>query len=76
MSCTLKEIVDSPIAGNHFHDMPLFNKIDEFVQNGSNSMSDRVKALHHMSINVMGCSIENDIGKTDAQIVQEYLDEC
>ncbi len=69
---TLQELVALPIAGNHYSDCELFNQIDKFVHDETNSLSDRVAALHHMSVNVMGCSIEHDKGKTDAEIVEEH----
>jgi hypothetical protein len=72
---TLAEIKAIPIQGNAHFDGGIFQDIDIFVHDTSNSMNERRAALVYMS-EVMGAEIEQEETRmTDRQVVEHYISE-
>lgn len=69
---TIQEIQNHEFVGNHYSDCNAFNAIDTFVQNVSNSLSDRAEALRVMSDKGMGCGRYEEI--SDEETVKQYID--
>lgn len=69
---TIQEIQNHEFVGNHYSDCNAFNAIDTFVQNASNSLSDRAEALRVMSDKGMGCG--RDEHMSDEEVVRSYID--
>lgn len=69
---TLEQIKEIPVYGNHFHDMPIFEAVDELVLSSDASIEDKAEALRYMGDVVMGC------GRTewmsDKDLVEEAIE--
>jgi len=72
---TLSEIKALPVQGNAHFDGGIFQDIDIFVHDTSNSMNERRAALLYMS-EVMGAEIEQEETRmSDRQVVEHYISE-
>ena len=69
---TIEKIRTMTFAGNFHQDQPKFDQIDNFITDKKNPMKDRAEAVKKMVEDGMGIEIT---GKTDDDIVQDYLEE-
>ncbi len=69
---TIEQIRAMTFAGNFHADQPKFDQIDTFIVDENNPMKDRAEAVRKMVEDGMGIDIT---GKTDDDVVQDYLEE-
>lgn len=70
---TLSHIKSMTIVGNAMSDQPIFNAIDSFVHDESNTIEERAEAVCYID-NVMGISEKDN--RQAKVIVDEYLAGC
>lgn len=69
---TIEQIRNMTFDGNFHADKAKFDQIDTFIVDKKNPMKDRAEAVRKMVEDGMGIEIT---GKTDDDIVQDYLEE-
>jgi hypothetical protein len=74
---TLEELRKHQWVGNHYHDMPMFTRIHEFVLDERNSVEDRAKALWIMGRDGMGLDPKtNEEHLTPHELLRVYRSAC
>lgn len=69
---TLQELISTPICGNFHQDRHIFEKVDEFVMDTSQSVADKASAIRWLESKVMG--VTTNINLSDNDLVIEYFE--
>jgi len=72
---TAVRIMASEIRDSFHDNSRLFDLIDEFVFDTSNSMSDRADIIEWMETRVLGCESSRSLCPSDEDYVQSYVDD-